>query len=205
MKFKVSALILSCISFGLWADYNPYRFFFVAYQYPCLPLSVHYTQEQKFYGSDLDYLMHAYSIFTPAYLEKENGLRHYIRRMSIYVYKQKNEDSYYFDYTIDLMYPYDSLKNETLKLSKEAAMAFFAKVPAVELPKTMGKYEHYKLANAFSIDALPKEPNMNVFTAIIDLLNAMGIPVKFDMNDITAKFGFRKKWLSLETWDRWLD
>lgn len=220
MKFKVSALILSCISFGLWADYNPYKFYFSVEQYPCIPFTTYFstptlsrdTDYEVLYGADLDFMMSAGAWYPPLYVEDSNDRdRLYLQDISIKLYKNKNEKIYHISAHMEILrkvfgvYEYNS---GDVTIPQAAVEALFTKTafPVKKFAENTTKND-YDRFGAYSMEKLSEIQNLNAFKAIVELANIAfknkNMHIKLDENDLNIRFNFRRKWLSWDTWKRW--
>ncbi len=216
MNLRISALILSCISFGLWADYNPYKFHFSVEQYPCVPFTTYFskpvlsrdTDYELLYGADLDFMMSAGAWYPPLYLENSTHRdRLYLQNISIKLYKNKNETVYHIAAHLTSLLS-DEYDSGDVTIPQAAVEALFAKTafPVKKFAENATKND-YDRFGAHSMEKLSELQNFNSFKALVELANIAfknkNMHIKLDKNDLNIKFNFRRKWLSWDTWKRW--
>lgn len=222
MKFHTTALItLSFVSAACGASYNPYSFFFYFAQKPCIPFAIHYLHDYKysnkggctrFYGTDLDYKMEIWTHYPPLYIQDAQSTnRDYVNHIEIELYKQKNEEVYHLAYYVSTLGSWTaSYRSEDLILSKDTVEQIFNAIqfPIKQFPENTNRYDSYSLST-HSLKELSEGAIFNAFKGLITFVNmalkGKSVEIKLDENDFRAVLDFGKKWLSLTTWNRWID
>lgn len=199
----VSILSMCCVVIINCTPYNPTNFKLSVKQEKCagnrdieLPRSRHH-----FFGNELDYAVTVEMKYPPLYVVIDNDKK-YVQQLEFELYKEKDTDSYYITYSIDILRDsfFQSMNyiamSWNVPIEKSTVNAILAKTPRLNErnPQLHGWYLPH-------LSFLTDE-NLQVFRACVEILNTV-LPrdrkLNFDNKDLDAQY---TSWLSAKTWRR---